>query len=187
MQDLNIDLGSKIKSYLKERGITQTWLAYQTGLGVKKINDIVNSSVQNQSSGCAKNFKFFMDEIFRFDYRHRNFSKEIFQDKIREKLKYKLTDAEYGKIYKSIQSKKYFSQITDEKIGDKLIPKQVIVEAVRAIEDTLLQRTYKDHNEVNLYNPQIKGIILVSKPLKKASESILKFARENNLPIFILN
>ena len=53
MQDLNIDLGSKIKNYLKERGITQTWLAYQTGLGVKKINDIVNSSVKLAASDLA--------------------------------------------------------------------------------------------------------------------------------------
>ena len=48
MQEINKtdDLGLKIKNYLKDRGITQTWLAYQTGLGIKKINDIVNSSVK---------------------------------------------------------------------------------------------------------------------------------------------
>lgn len=47
MQELNnISVGAKIKAYLKDRGISQTWLANQTGLGIKKINDIVNDSVK---------------------------------------------------------------------------------------------------------------------------------------------
>lgn len=56
MQEINnktIDVGLKIKTYLKDHGITQTWLAYQTGLGVKKMNDIVNSSVKLAASDLA--------------------------------------------------------------------------------------------------------------------------------------
>ena len=45
MQDVKLTINSKIRDYLKEKGISQTWLAIKTGLSIAKINNIVNSKV----------------------------------------------------------------------------------------------------------------------------------------------
>ena len=45
MQEVKPTINSKIRDYLKDKGISQTWLSTKTGLSIAKINNIVNSRV----------------------------------------------------------------------------------------------------------------------------------------------
>jgi transcriptional regulator with XRE-family HTH domain len=49
----DFEFGTKIKCYLKDHGISQTWLANETGLGIKKVNDIVNGNVRLVANDLA--------------------------------------------------------------------------------------------------------------------------------------
>ncbi len=42
MQDMNVSVGAKLNAYLKDHGITQTWLANQTGIEQPKIANVLN-------------------------------------------------------------------------------------------------------------------------------------------------
>ena len=44
MQENKKTINLKIKDYLKEHGISQTWLANKTDISIKKINAIVNGN-----------------------------------------------------------------------------------------------------------------------------------------------
>ena len=42
MQDMNVSVGTKLNTYLKEHGISQTWLSSKTGIEQNKISNILN-------------------------------------------------------------------------------------------------------------------------------------------------
>ena len=42
MQQMNISVGKKLGVYLKEHGITQTWLSNQTGIEQPKIANVLS-------------------------------------------------------------------------------------------------------------------------------------------------
>lgn len=42
MMDQDLKVGTKIKSYLEEKGISQTYVAYKSGISTKKVNDLLN-------------------------------------------------------------------------------------------------------------------------------------------------
>ena len=46
MKDVKVTINLRIRDYLKEHGITQTWLANKTNISIKKINTIVNGNTR---------------------------------------------------------------------------------------------------------------------------------------------
>ncbi len=42
MQEIKVPVGVKLNTYLKEHGITQTWLSNQTGIEQPKIANVLN-------------------------------------------------------------------------------------------------------------------------------------------------
>lgn len=49
-----MEVNKKIKEYLKDRGISQTWLSIKTGIPYKTINDIVNGVVKVSAENLGK-------------------------------------------------------------------------------------------------------------------------------------
>ena len=44
----------KIKQYLEERGISQTWLSKVTGIPYKTVNSIINSTIKVSAENLGK-------------------------------------------------------------------------------------------------------------------------------------
>lgn len=61
-----------------------------------------------------------------------------------------------------------------------------IKNAYMAVEDAIMINSHVQHNEINLYNPQVKGAILIGDSLSEIPPKTLQFIREHNLPIFII-
>lgn len=44
----------KIKEYLKEHGITQSWLSDKTGISYKHLNDVLNNRIKISAENLGK-------------------------------------------------------------------------------------------------------------------------------------
>ena len=66
------------------------------------------------------------------------------------------------------------------------IKKEQIIEAYKAVEDEIMKNTDIKHNEINVYNPKIKGVIFIGDSLSDVPADALNFAKENDLPIFLM-
>ncbi|MBO5947950.1 hypothetical protein J6Q66_03840 [bacterium] len=148
--------------------------------------NIVNTFNVNQGSGDKKTFNYFFSEIFCNKHEFRDYAQYIFLDTLKSKYKIKLKDEEYGELFKRIHNKKFLTQITDEKIGKKNIKKEIIIDGIKSINEHLLKNADVAHNEINVYNPKIKALIFIGDSISEIRNKYLRFARENNLPIFIL-
>lgn len=168
----------------------KTYYNESVGFMIEGANtNIINSYYENQSSGGQKIFDYFINETFIHKNSYRNYQRIIFTYTLKNKYKIDLTEEEYGELYKKIHNKKYMSQIKDEIINGKLIKKEVIIDGLNSVKENILnENKYNNyhHNEINIYNPKIKGIILLKNSLSNLNKKILDFAKENNLPIFIL-
>ena len=47
-------VNQKIKQYLEERGISQTWLSKATGISYKTVNSIVNGTIKVSAENLGK-------------------------------------------------------------------------------------------------------------------------------------
>lgn len=165
----------------------ETYYSRKHGFMIESPNiNIINSNDENQGSGTKKNLNYFFDEIFYRNSVFRNYARNIFLDTLKSKYKIKLTDEEYGELFKRIHNKKFLTQITDEKIGKKNIKKEIIIDGIKSINEHLLKNADVAHNEINVYNPKIKALIFIGDSISEIRNKYLRFARENNLPIFIL-
>jgi len=148
-------------------------------LEVDNIN-IINSYWANQGSGNERNFNNFVNFVLGKKTKYRDTQSKIFMIKIN------LSKEEYGLLYKELLNKKYFEQIQDVTINGKTITKEQIIEAYKAVEDEIMKNTDIEHNEINVYNPKIKGVIFIGDSLSDVPADALNFAKENDLPIFLM-
>ena len=161
-----------------------TYFDTKVGMFLEVDNfNIINASYENQSSGTQRNFDDFVKFALTEKSQYRGFQSTHFIDMLE---KYKLTREEFGLLYEKVADKIYKLQIKDIEINGKIIKKEDILKAYNYMENRLMDFAESYHNEINLYNPKIKGLVLIGNKLEEIPEKDLKFAHENNLPIFIM-
>ena len=154
--------------------------------------NVINSYSNNQGSGCGRDITAFVKmsfsnetQWFRKNNEYRTFQRDIFLKEL--SLKYDLTESDYADIYKQIVDKKFITRISDITLSNgTTIKSEDLKSAYKTVEEAIMKNTEIEHNEVNLYNPQVKGVILIGDSISKIPEEILQFVREHNLPIFIM-
>lgn len=164
---------------------------------------VINSFYKNQASGYEKNIQAFSDmvykapdeknnlvEIFKTgrkstDNTHRFHQRDVFMAYLMQR--YNLKESDYAQIYKQFTEKSFLSQIQDITLSDgRIIKKGHLISAYKEIEKYILQDANKTHNEINLYNPMVKGIACIGESLSDIPEEIFRYARERNLPIILI-
>ena len=145
--------------------------------------NIASAFYIDQYSGYKKNFSLFSKIITGEDKKFVQYRQTV-PDLIKAGLN--LDDNEYIELFNMFKSKKYLSQISDNKmykVGKKVLSgekiKKAIVDAENKLSSSLL------YNEINLYNPKINAFATKVNSLDEIPEDFLNFAHEYNLPIYI--
>ena len=155
------------------------------GMMLDTVNsNVINSSPYNQSSGCGRDFSSFV-KMASDKHSYRPMQREVFIKTLQKK--YNLSENDYTQIYRQMIDKQYPGQIHDVKLADGTVIKSDDLKAAyKSVEEMIMANTSRYHNEINLYNPQLKGAILIGNSLEEIPPETLKFIREHNLPIFIM-
>ena len=171
-------------SYISPDNFT-TYDDRKFGVSLEAENaNIANASDSNQGSGNKKDFNIFSAIISGNDEYLSQFRKKI-PSIIKEELE--LSDEEYIALYELIASKKYLSQIKDDKtysIKRKRITGKKIKKAIQKAQDELFNK--RENNEVNLYNPKINAFVARVNSIEKIPQNYLNFVQKYDLPIYIL-
>lgn len=165
-----------------------TFQSEDIGMLLETTNaNVINTASSNQSSGTEKDFGFFTYNV-ESKNRHRvNQMKNILS--VLRKKGYNLSESDYSNIYKSLIDKKYLSQISDIKISDnKILKKEDLKEAYKYSVNDILQNTKTTHNEIVVYNPEVKGLLVVNDINKIDSIPIqtIDYIEKKGLPIIVL-
>ena len=154
---------------------------YGVSLECENVN-IVNADYCNQGSGYFKDLAAFSNIVKSFE------SRELIPNYVKRKLK--LTNDEYTELYKKIQSLKYVSQLEnfgEVSVGNKVLRGVDIKNAYLAANDEMINRKAENqHNEANLYAPKINAVTANVNSIEEIPQQLLDFAKNRNLPIFIL-
>ncbi len=161
-----------------------TFLNRKFGVSLEAENvNIANASDSNQTSGARKDFNLFVDVIS--DHSRLSIYRINLPSIIKKELE--LNDEEYIELYELIASKKYLSQIKDDKtysIKRKRITGKKIKKAIQKAQDELFNK--RENNEVNLYNPKINAFVARVNSIDKIPQDYLNFVQKYDLPIYIL-
>ena len=165
-----------------------------SGLQFGLVLDVDNANVShayfsNTSSGTKKGFAHFVEEMFE-NSKYRTYVKDNFKSYLTEKG-VEISDEEYTKIIKYIQSKKYpETQIKNLKVGNRTFTREDILGAFTYSRDQLIEvkkmKTHGEHNEIVALNSKVKGLIAKVNSLDECPEWFLEFAKDNNLPIILI-
>ena len=158
------------------------------------VLDVSNENVSyayyaNTNSGYKKGFDDFVHEMFA-NNAYRAFVKDNFKSRMTEKG-YDLSDKEYAAISKYMSKKQYpEKQIKSLKIGDKIFRKEDLIDAFVYSRDQLIEqnkiKTHGSHNEIVALNSRIVGVIAKENSINDCPGWLLKFAKDNNLPVFLV-
>lgn len=151
-------------------------------LQTENVN-IANASKANQRSGFEKGFDKFSSIITG------NADESKYRNKISNEIKYrlKLTDAEYARLYGILQKFKHASQLDNISlitVNNKSFTGEQIKNAITSANDLIINPNF--HNEVNVYTPQVNAIIAKVNKIKEVPQTLLDFAENNKLPIYLL-
>lgn len=161
-----------------------TYNGSKIGMLLDTVNvNVINSNVENQVSGRTRDFSSFVEmsseKIYRF------FQQKLFLSKLY--AKYSIKADKYAEIYKELSKKNYITQIEDITLSDgTVIEKEDLISAYKHMEDIMMKNADKKHNEINIYNPTLKGAIIIGKSLDGISTEILDFLEKENLPIIMM-
>lgn len=165
-------------------------------------SNIINSFYENQGSGRKRDFKTFVDMIFKkpssdgnlnlnlnFTYdvnnEHRFHQMKVFMKYLSER--YKLSETDYAEIYRHLVDKRFLEQIEDITLSSgQVIKKGHLISAYKQIEKFILENSGSMHNEINLYNPSVKGVVFMGESVSEIPEDILHYIHERNLPIILM-
>jgi len=157
-----------------------TYCNYKYGIVVDVPHfNILLVSKRNNSTGCKKDEH---DMVVMLNpYGDSNLRKKHI-----ELLKYELgvDDDEYGQIYRQVSSCKKKSEIKDIKIGERIIKKGELLDAISVFEKSFLSKS--QHNEIVVYNPKMSGLIAMVDKYDEVPKEMRKFAQKYDLPIIIL-
>ena len=144
----------------------------------------------NAGSGAHKDMGDFVYEMFE-NNAHRSLVKDKFVERMKANGE-ELSDAEYAVVAKYLVKKQYpeTSIKTDVKIGDRVIPKDKILDAFIYSRDWLIEekrmKTHGSHNEIVAMNSRVRGVLAKVNSIQECPQWVLEFAHKNNLPVFIL-
>lgn len=157
----------------------RTYANRKFGVSLQNENtNIINACSRNQSSGDKKDFNTMYRMFMRDDYR------SDYSNYIKQELK--LTDKEYAILYHTISSKKYLSQIKGNfKIGKKTIEAQDLTEAIKNAQNHFISKK-NGASEICIFTPSIDAVVTKVDSLNQVPQAVLCFAKENNLPIYLL-
>lgn len=151
-------------------------------------SNISEAYYKNIATGGRKNIDAFKILLFadRFsDIHRRSYVKENFIEEMR-KLGYDLNDSDYSKIVQFMFNKKYISQIREDvNVGDKIIVASDLISALEKSREALFEDSDK-HSEIVALNPKVKGLIAKVSKLEECPQEFLKFAKEHDLPIVLM-
>jgi len=142
---------------------------------------------RDMESGEKKNFKEFLEYIHS-EMPSRAFLNEKIIETLTPKYK-KITDDEYGELFKQIMDKKHITQIKDVNIGKRTIKSDDLKFAIKKAQDELFNiSTGQDDrwNEVVVYNPKISAVICKKDSIKNVPQTMLDFANSRKLPIVLV-
>ena len=100
------------------------------------------------------------------------------------------SDKEYAEFYKNVlASKRNPNEISDSKefkIGKHVITGKKIKEILVQYQDSLIDKSERNHNEIVGYTPKIQAVIAKVKSTNELPKELLDFAYENKLPIVMI-
>ena len=166
-----------------------TYCSRQFGL----ILDVDNSNVghayyANTASGTSKGLVSFKEELFE-NSRYRSFVKDQFKEWVLTNKGVELSDEKYGQIMKYITGLKYpETQIKDGVIDG--FSKEELLGAFtfsrNQLNEMKKEKTHGSHNEIVGLQPKIRGVVAKVASLDECPDYVLQFAKENDLPIFLV-
>jgi len=140
-------------------------------------SNVTEAYYMNTGSGNAKDGEV-MVRMINSGGDTKLYASNFIQDKL------DLTPAEYAELYKYIADEK-FQNIKDIEINGKKIKGDAIRKAITDFQDDLIMRCPDIHNEVCVYNPEMKALIAICDSIDEVSPTMKDFAKQYNLPIII--
>lgn len=167
----------------------RTYCDRKCGVILSEINaNLVNMNNSNQGSGNEKDFNNIIELVFGWNKNRDNFKNGFLNALGFEEGE--ISDKEYGDFYKkNILSKKSYSEFSSSKeytLGNRKITGKDVVNAIKAYQDSLIDKNETKHNELVGYIPKIKAVVAKEKTLDDVPNELLDFAYENKLPVVLI-
>ena len=104
--------------------------------------------------------------------------------------KEEISDEDFAEFYRTnIASKTSLSQFLlnrEYKIGNKTFTGRQIREAIEKYQTSLIDKKEQSHNEIVGFAPKIQAVVAFEKSFDNVPFELLKFARENDLPVILM-
>ncbi len=192
----SLDLVKRLSSSINEGCLSvslidtnhaRTYCDRKYGVILSSINDnVVNINSTNQGSGGKKGSNEAIDFCFYNTEKRENFKKNVLLNLGIEKV----SDKEYAAFYRDVLSQKTsLAGIMDDKeyfLSGKKFTGRDLKDAITKFQNSLIDETKKEHNELLCYIPKINAVVAKENSLSKVPDEILDFANENNLPIVLI-
>ena len=140
-------------------------------------SNVTEAYYRNTGSGNAKDGEA-MVRMINSGGDTKLYASNFMQDKL------DLTPAEYAELYKYIADEK-FQNIKDIEINGKKIKGDEIRQAITDFQDDLIMGVPDIHNEVCVYNYEMKALIAICDSIDEVSPTMKDFAKQYNYPIII--
>ena len=102
---------------------------------------------------------------------------------------FSVTDEQYIAFYKeNLATKNSLNEISESKIykiGEHSITGLQLKDAIKKLQEDLIDKDEIFHNEIVCYTPKITAVIAKCKHCSSIPDDVLRFADENGLPIFL--
>ncbi|MBD5401412.1 hypothetical protein HDR58_01240 [bacterium] len=181
----NETFGDGLGIVVSSNEVTSVPAALNTGFhsGLHKTDRTYTNWLFSQTSEVNPNIPLYYEE--NLHAQARTFLKESLLKELKNNG-FELNDAEYAQLTKALSNHKYLSNIPTVKIGDKVIPKDVLSQTIRSSQDKLIEGSDGSFNEVLVNNPKIQAIV-TNNDIKYLSPSLITYAQKHNLPIIKVN
>ncbi|MBQ7450313.1 HD domain-containing protein [bacterium] len=151
--------------------------------------NVINTANENQVSGKERDFRSFAAMTDPNEkYSCRKYQRRDFLASLNKK--YNISEEDYCEIYKKLVNKEFLSQFEDITLSNgTTIKAEDLKNAYKESENRIMQNSDFKHNEINLYNPELKGIIFMGDSVEELNNSwsfAFEYAQKYDLPIFLM-
>lgn len=166
----------------------KTYANRKFGLVLQQENTgVLNMLKENQASGTLKEFNQIMFFVFNDRYRRTLYRKNLMAHLGIDY--FSVTDEQYIAFYKeNLATKNSLNEISESKIykiGEHSFTGLQLKDAIKKLQDDLIDKDEVFHNEIVCYTPKITAVIAKCKYCSSIPDNVLRFADENNLPIIL--
>jgi hypothetical protein len=167
----------------------RTYCNRKYGVLLSHINtNVINENKHNQGSGREKDMSNIMSLIYNYSHARNNYRNELLKALGIDPND--IYDDEYAEFYKNVlASKTSLKQInpsTKYNLGDYSFTGEELIKAIKFYQDSLIDKTGSEHNEIVGYVPKLQGVIAKEKSISHVPDELLKFAHENDLPVILI-